>query len=255
MRTLLGWDEQMPWHVPERLEHARVPNATGFDLGRHHLPSSLGLGVIPRRLAPPPGFPVARTRGAGHHENEQNQEHRQFSRPWNPQVHNRSFHLPARCLPATDVWREPRTFSTRSCRGRPATLTGGSLPTETSRINARVSRHPLVVRDRFPREWRSVLGTHLSPALLGRVRGLGGGQPDQADAIFLSGRVRRIRTPKRRETVGQMRTPWSMKVGVALGGGAARGLAQVGVLRALLREGVPVDVVTGTSMGAIIGGA
>jgi len=46
-----------------------------------------------------------------------------------------------------------------------------------------------------------------------------------------------------------------MKVGVALGGGAARGLAHVGVLRALLREGVPVDVVTGTSMGAIIGGA
>ncbi len=46
-----------------------------------------------------------------------------------------------------------------------------------------------------------------------------------------------------------------MKVGIALGGGAARGLAHVGVLRALLREGVPVDVVTGTSMGAIIGAA
>lgn len=52
-----------------------------------------------------------------------------------------------------------------------------------------------------------------------------------------------------------MRTPWSMKVGVALGGGAARGLAHVGVLRALLREGIPIDVVTGTSMGAIVGGA
>ena len=46
-----------------------------------------------------------------------------------------------------------------------------------------------------------------------------------------------------------------MKVGVALGGGAARGLAHVGVLRALLREGIPVDLVTGTSMGAIVGGA
>lgn len=52
-----------------------------------------------------------------------------------------------------------------------------------------------------------------------------------------------------------MRTPWQMKVGVALGGGAARGLAHIGVLRALLREELPVDVVTGTSMGAIIGGA
>ena len=52
-----------------------------------------------------------------------------------------------------------------------------------------------------------------------------------------------------------MRTPWNVKVGVALGGGAARGLAHVGVLRALVREGIPVDVVTGTSMGAIVGGA
>jgi len=44
-------------------------------------------------------------------------------------------------------------------------------------------------------------------------------------------------------------------VGVALGGGAARGLAHIGVLRALAREGIPIDVVTGTSMGAVIGGA
>lgn len=44
-------------------------------------------------------------------------------------------------------------------------------------------------------------------------------------------------------------------MGLALGGGAARGLAHIGVLRALLREGIPVDIITGTSMGAIIGGA
>jgi len=49
--------------------------------------------------------------------------------------------------------------------------------------------------------------------------------------------------------------PWRLKVGVALGGGAARGLAHIGVLRALAREGIPIDVVTGTSMGAVIGGA
>jgi len=48
---------------------------------------------------------------------------------------------------------------------------------------------------------------------------------------------------------------WKLKVGLALGGGAARGMAHVGVLRALEREGIPVHVVTGTSMGAIIGGA
>lgn len=52
-----------------------------------------------------------------------------------------------------------------------------------------------------------------------------------------------------------MKHLWTTKVGVALGGGAARGVAHVGVLRALLREGIPVDIVTGTSMGAIVGGA
>ena len=44
-------------------------------------------------------------------------------------------------------------------------------------------------------------------------------------------------------------------VGLALGGGAARGLAHVGVLRALVREAIPIHIITGTSMGAIIGGA
>jgi NTE family protein len=43
------------------------------------------------------------------------------------------------------------------------------------------------------------------------------------------------------------------KVGLALSGGAARGLAHVGVLAVLEKEGIPVDMVAGTSMGAIIG--
>lgn len=45
------------------------------------------------------------------------------------------------------------------------------------------------------------------------------------------------------------------KIGLALGGGAARGLAHIGVLRALAREGIPVDFLAGTSMGAVVGGA
>ena len=52
-----------------------------------------------------------------------------------------------------------------------------------------------------------------------------------------------------------MRNPFDFKVGLALGGGAARGVAHVGVLRALVRGGVPIHVVSGTSMGAIVGGA
>ena len=52
-----------------------------------------------------------------------------------------------------------------------------------------------------------------------------------------------------------MRTSLKLKVGLALGGGAARGLAHIGVLRVFEREQVPIDIVAGTSMGAIIGGA
>ena len=42
-------------------------------------------------------------------------------------------------------------------------------------------------------------------------------------------------------------------IGIVLGGGAGRGFAHLGVLQAFAEEGVPVDVVVGTSMGAILG--
>jgi NTE family protein len=45
-----------------------------------------------------------------------------------------------------------------------------------------------------------------------------------------------------------------LKIGVALGGGGARGLAHLGVLHALDLEGIPIDLIAGTSMGAIVGG-
>jgi NTE family protein len=44
------------------------------------------------------------------------------------------------------------------------------------------------------------------------------------------------------------------KIGLALGGGAARGWAHIGVIRALVANGVVPDIVTGTSMGALVGG-
>jgi len=43
------------------------------------------------------------------------------------------------------------------------------------------------------------------------------------------------------------------KVGLALSSGAAWGLAHIGVLAELAKGGVPVDMITGTSMGAIVG--
>lgn len=45
-----------------------------------------------------------------------------------------------------------------------------------------------------------------------------------------------------------------VRVGLALSGGGAKGLAHIGVLEALEAAGVHVDIVTGTSMGAVIGG-
>jgi NTE family protein len=44
-------------------------------------------------------------------------------------------------------------------------------------------------------------------------------------------------------------------IGLALGGGFARGIAHIGVLKVLEEEGIPVRVVTGTSVGALIGAA
>ena len=43
------------------------------------------------------------------------------------------------------------------------------------------------------------------------------------------------------------------KVGLALGSGSARGFAHIGVLQALHELHVPIDLVCGCSMGAIIG--
>lgn len=42
-------------------------------------------------------------------------------------------------------------------------------------------------------------------------------------------------------------------IGLVLSGGAARGLAHLGVIKALEENGIPIDYITGTSMGAIIG--
>lgn len=45
------------------------------------------------------------------------------------------------------------------------------------------------------------------------------------------------------------------RVGLALAGGFARGIAHIGVLRVFREAGVPIDVVSGTSVGALIGAA
>lgn len=44
------------------------------------------------------------------------------------------------------------------------------------------------------------------------------------------------------------------KVAVVLSGGGAKGMAHIGALRVMEKAGIPIDIVTGTSMGALIGG-
>ncbi|MFB0913000.1 MAG: patatin-like phospholipase family protein, partial [Glaciecola sp.] len=46
-----------------------------------------------------------------------------------------------------------------------------------------------------------------------------------------------------------------MKIGLALGAGAARGWAHIGIIRALQKEGVQIDIIAGCSIGAYVGAA
>ncbi len=52
--------------------------------------------------------------------------------------------------------------------------------------------------------------------------------------------------------LGSIRRP---VIGLALGGGAARGLAHIGIVRSLIAHGIVPNVVVGTSIGAVVGGA
>ncbi|SUB16517.1 NTE family protein rssA [Pantoea agglomerans] len=46
-----------------------------------------------------------------------------------------------------------------------------------------------------------------------------------------------------------------VKIGLALGSGAAKGWAHIGVINALERAGIEIDVVAGCSVGALVGSA
>ncbi len=46
---------------------------------------------------------------------------------------------------------------------------------------------------------------------------------------------------------------FAQKVGVVLSGGGAKGLAHIGVLKALEENNIPIDYITGTSMGGVVG--
>lgn len=68
-------------------------------------------------------------------------------------------------------------------------------------------------------------------------------------------------TPKKEanETIGTVGKPESTlrrpKIGLALGSGVARGWAHIGIIRRLEEEGIKIDFIAGTSVGAVVGGA
>ncbi|AXK38774.1 patatin-like phospholipase family protein [Crenobacter cavernae] len=51
----------------------------------------------------------------------------------------------------------------------------------------------------------------------------------------------------------EIKPPPRIKVALALGGGAAKGFAHIGVIKVLEQAGIPVDIVTGTSAGSVVG--
>jgi NTE family protein len=69
---------------------------------------------------------------------------------------------------------------------------------------------------------------------------------------ILTGRGRGETDEVEKVGLGTIRRP---VIGLALGGGAARGFAHIGVLRTLLAHGIVPNIVVGTSIGAVVGGA
>ena len=57
------------------------------------------------------------------------------------------------------------------------------------------------------------------------------------------------------DRAGIVREATRPTVGVAFGGGSARGIAHVGVIRWLEEHRIPIDMAAGTSMGGLVGGA
>ena len=92
-----------------------------------------------------------------------------------------------------------------------------------------------------------------------RGRGLASNRPRAPETgrctLELSKLVRSVRAFSREFNQPKKTITKRPLLGVALGGGFARGIAHVGALKVLEEEGIPIDYVAGTSVGAIIGAA
>lgn len=73
----------------------------------------------------------------------------------------------------------------------------------------------------------------------------------QSDTLYLAPKLENVQLPFGLETQKPICYP---KVSLALSGGGARGIAILGVLKALEEHQIPIEYIVGTSMGSIIGG-
>ena len=73
--------------------------------------------------------------------------------------------------------------------------------------------------------------------------------------IALSIQAFRRELKRRTEKVVGTANPTKARVGLALGGGFARGLAHIGVLKVLEEENIQIDFIAGTSVGSVVGAA
>lgn len=92
---------------------------------------------------------------------------------------------------------------------------------------------------------------------LAQLNPAGSSRPSRAaDLVALSGasRVIQVIAGDKRSTRRLARLLSGNGLGLALGGGGARSLAQLGVIRAMTELDITVDAVAGTSMGSIVGG-
>lgn len=110
---------------------------------------------------------------------------------------------------------------------------------------------------RLLRLWIGDLEPEDAPLLIGAERVLVPWSESATEAYAKDGKAESAFAvePKAAKALGRLaRRIGGVQVGLALGTGAALGHATIGVLKVLKREGIPVDMIAGTSMGSLIAG-
>lgn len=106
---------------------------------------------------------------------------------------------------------------------------------------------PLPERLIFSETW-----TRRPATVGGSHRPLAQGRRLRRGAIFLCALLTALTLPIISGMAAE--TPPRPRIGLVLSGGGARGAAHIGILKILEELRIPVDIITGTSMGAIVGG-